>query len=473
MSLNNHSNDKIHPNSNGFSFRSALVVAVFQIVLAMPANAQATTFTYTGQVLTDLTIESPSGICPITVSFTAANPAPPNYSGSIGNTSFSISDCVNSITSSQQLLVQTNAKEIIGWTATALENVSVPITVFPVDCSAYPSCTMTANQLQLTTVNTGGTAGDSVVYGVLSGGNELGVADLNSNAPGTWTCSPTCVAPSLIILSPSANDTYPVGGSEYNIAGPITFRATTPNSSEVSWTLDLTYTTSGGKCAKCTNAKSLKTKSGADGMESYKSMGGQLVATAADDLNDTANVTVYVVGAPVPLTTEVTLLDSIYPGPTSNLLSGIAFVESSLQQFAQLTNFGIDNYWPTESYDGGTHIGLMQLPVAMGVAWDYSTNAGHGEKLFATKVATATRLMNTAIATYPGLPTLTGVNLENMALVLYGPYAKAGIANQYYVPSCQGGTGKNCTGGTWVWVVNTADNPNGVAYANKCRASVR
>jgi hypothetical protein len=155
-------------------------------------------------------------------------------------------------------------------------------------------------------------------------------------------------------------------------------------------------------------------------------------------------------------------------------MSGIAFNESSVRQFAQLTNFGIDDYWPTESgADGGSHIGLMQMPVAMNVAWDFTVNANKGEQFFAgAKTATAIRLMNAAITAYPGLPTLNGVQIENMALVLYGQYAKKGILNQYYVPSCQGGivNGKQCTGGTWVWIVNTANNPLGVAYANKARA---
>jgi hypothetical protein len=97
-------------------------------------------------------------------------------------------------------------------------------------------------------------------------------------------------------------------------------------------------------------------------------MGGQVMATAADDLSDTANVTFYVVGSPIPTATEVALLDSIYPGSTSKLLSGIAFVESSLHQFTQLTNFGVDDYWPTESNDGGSLLGRAAGQASLGSA---------------------------------------------------------------------------------------------------------
>jgi hypothetical protein len=212
MSRNNHSNDKIHPNSNGFSFRAALVVAVFQIILAMAANAQTTTFTYTGNAFTDIFIQSPSGICPITVSFTAANPAPPNYSGALTATSFSISDCLNTIkTTNQGVAIQTNAQEIIGWAAAVLENVDVRVTVVPEYCSGYPSCTMTANQLGLSTEYSGvlDSGYDEVLYEVPSGANELGVPDANFNTPGTWTCSPTCIATRSLTLTTKSQHPVP------------------------------------------------------------------------------------------------------------------------------------------------------------------------------------------------------------------------------------------------------------------------
>jgi hypothetical protein len=286
------------------------------------------------------------------------------------------------------------------------------------------------------------------------------------------------ITPLINVLSPFQNQTFPAGGSNYNTTDPIAFNGTTIwfGGTPVFWTVNLTYMTSGGRCVGCTNSQVFETESGSNGTEVYVSMGGQLVTTAAANTSDMMNMTSYIVGAEIPTETEVSLLDSIYPGPTSNLLSGIAYVESSIAQFEESSNYGISAYWPKESNDGGSHIGLLQLPVAMDVAWDYTINVQKGEQLFAgEKVGFATRLMNKDIATHTGLPVLNGVQLENMALLLYGPKASTKLAMQYYVPFCQGGTviGNTCSGGSWVWIVNTAGNPKGVAYANLCRNHVQ
>lgn len=53
-----------------------------------------------------------------------------------------------------------------------------------------------------------------------------------------------------------------------------------------------------------------------------------------------------------------------------------------------------------------------------------------------------------------------------MPLVLYGPFASAALNMQYYIPQA----GPN---GTPIWVVNTANNPQGVAYADSCRSKVQ
>jgi len=334
------------------------------------------------------------------------------------------------------------------------------------------SMTVTLSNGQAMTATVNGEAGAQFFGFVGTGITSITITD---NASDSFAFGNFYSGSAVIISSPTQNDTYPVGGAGYDVAGPIVFNATAANNSKLSWTVALTYTTTGGDCAQCVTSDTFQTPAGKDKDKSYTNKGGQIVATATDSLSNAASVTVYVVGTSIPTSTEVSLLDSIYSGPTSNLMSGIAQVESSTMQFAQETNFGIASYWPTESYDGGSHIGLLQLPVAMAVAWDYQTNSIQGEQLFDQKIATATRLMNKAIAAYSGLPTLTAVQLENMGLVLYGPYAAAGITNQYYVPSCSGGTAKGhtCSGGNWVWSVNTTTNPNGVAYANKCRASVQ
>jgi hypothetical protein len=160
-------------------------------------------------------------------------------------------------------------------------------------------------------------------------------------------------------------------------------------------------------------------------------------------------------------------------------VTGIAEKESSYQQFHNRSLYGVTDLWPTESYDGGSHIGLMQLPVSMLLAWNWLENTLSGVDLFRQKLAAAIRNEQRIIATHPGLRHLTRVEVENMALVLYGPYAPndpdlaTRLTKQYYAPQCSGTVtstpqGLKCSSG-WDWVVNNAGNPSGVAYANDVR----
>ena len=85
-------------------------------------------------------------------------------------------------------------------------------------------------------------------------------------------------------------------------------------------------------------------------------------------------------------------------------------------------------------------------------------NTRDGADLFKAKLAIAARKEAAIIAAHPGLRTLTSTERENMALVLYGPYASASSSKQYYVPVAD-------AKGKWTWSVNTLGNANGVAYA--------
>jgi hypothetical protein len=157
---------------------------------------------------------------------------------------------------------------------------------------------------------------------------------------------------------------------------------------------------------------------------------------------------------------------SLYQGPTPNLLTGIANLESTYRQFFQRKLYGVSALWPNESnQDGGSHVGLMQMPTSQADAWDWHANTSDAAALFSAKIAAAGRLANRIISNYPSLPALTGVQIENMALVLYWPYANASLTMQYYVPL---GSGSNMQ-----WAVNTANNPNGVAYADSVRAKMK
>ena len=115
--------------------------------------------------------------------------------------------------------------------------------------------------------------------------------------------------------------------------------------------------------------------------------------------------------------------------------------------------------------DGGSHIGLMMVPTTAAEAWGWIHNVTAGASLFQTKLTTAATNANSIIATHPGLPNLTPAELENMALLLSGPYATQDLQDQYYIPVM--------VDGAWAWTVNTANNQNGVSYSNSCRADTQ
>jgi len=169
--------------------------------------------------------------------------------------------------------------------------------------------------------------------------------------------------------------------------------------------------------------------------------------------------------------------------------------------------YGILAKWPEEPYnysngtctgtDGGSHIGLMQVMTDSNQtsdpnAWNWVTNAADGVGLFSgtppaeygtmvkhklinpNKMQTAASNETQIMSQYPAgaLPTLTGYQLENMALLLYGPDASSDLAEQYYTPTCSGtiNNKNNCSTG-WQWTENTAGNPNGTKYADQVRAT--
>jgi hypothetical protein len=205
---------------------------------------------------------------------------------------------------------------------------------------------------------------------------------------------------------------------------------------------------------------------------------------------------------------------SSYPsGGTPNLMAQVAVYESSYAQFLQPpqppgnvdlwnlnkhTGGAIAGKWPLESKlnsgisDGGTHIGLMQVVTDTAQssdpnAWNWVTNAADGVNLFSgtppseyndanNKIQHATTYENQIVAKgyTPRLPQLSAAQLENMALVLYGPYASTALAMQYYMPVCPGRIVNTYTrkGANWTWGVNSSGNPNGVNYAATVRSKV-
>ncbi len=275
----------------------------------------------------------------------------------------------------------------------------------------------------------------------------------------------------LVIKSPQSDAQYPLSQNDITAVN-LTYEADDQtNSGQVSWTVNLEYATSGGKGATQT-LDTFTSTANSPTARTYQSQGGRLTisateATASGTISSCpTNYYAYIVGAPIQDSEITSRLISLYArGATPNLLTGIASVESSYLQFNNRTLYNYYADWPYESYDGGSHIGLMQVPTTLTDAWDWHVNTLDGANLFQAKLATARRLERRIRRYFHGLRPLTPVQIENMALVLYGPYASGDLTMQYYYPQV--------TGHRAVWVVNTFYNPNGVAYADNVRASVR
>ena len=132
--------------------------------------------------------------------------------------------------------------------------------------------------------------------------------------------------------------------------------------------------------------------------------------------------------------------------------------ESTYHQFVSRNLYGQTVPWPYES-SGGGYVGLMQVPNAMNVAFDWIQNTQTGANIFQQKLSKAQGAVAAYQASCPGLPGLTGVQLENAAPVYYGPFAYLG---PYYVPN------NDCTG----WSVNP-NNTDGVNYAQSVRGLIQ
>jgi hypothetical protein len=283
--------------------------------------------------------------------------------------------------------------------------------------------------------------------------------------------------PPLKLVLPSNNANYPYSPSKLNATDTVFFEAQGSVSTAIVWSVNLNYRTSGQRCKTCTFSQTFNSFSTQDIPQTYIAKGGQATATAQQFIAglDPKSVKFTVTGVSIPATTVTNELLTRYgPRTTPRLMTGIAKKESNYLQFTTRALYGLSALWPTESYDGGSHIGLMQMPVAMDVAWDWKVNADKGVDLFVGKLSIARSLESNIRSSHTGLRLLNGKENEDMALVLYGPYASSDLGKQYYIPFCDGGTvsGTACQGGTWQWQDNTAGNSAGVAYAKSVRNKI-
>jgi len=251
---------------------------------------------------------------------------------------------------------------------------------------------------------------------------------------------------------------YNMGGSNYDQA-TVALEAASACSGSANWTLNFKYTTVNGS-SYSGSATTSTTIGQSTNYTTPVALGGQVNAQVQATLagqSFTQSVTFYVLGTPIPDPTITSQLDWLYrAGTTPNLLTGIASKEGSYMQFySQETRMGVMGEWPYESYDGGSHVGLMQVPNTLKDAFDWYTNTSDGYGIFESKLTSAHNYVSNQIAGHPSLPAATGSQYEDDALVYYGPYGAAGT---YWVPSSDYST----------WVPNP-NNTNGVNYANAIR----
>jgi hypothetical protein len=126
-------------------------------------------------------------------------------------------------------------------------------------------------------------------------------------------------------------------------------------------------------------------------------------------------------------------------------------------QFASKTLYGISALWPlengaTSTVPSGTYIGLMQVPVSLGTAFNWLTNTVKGNSVFEEKIGNVLSYQKQQIAKNPNLPEMSGQEIEDSALTFYGGFTNPGKKTRlhYYIPGTVGGQPN--------WVLNPSDS---------------
>jgi hypothetical protein len=332
----------------------------------------------------------------------------------------------------------------------------------------------------------------------------------------------------LAITSPldnrtAANNQLQQMTQQTSTAAQVPFTAVTSSGNSVTWAANFSpYQTGAGyPNPPGTDApRSFSTATGVEHDETYQSLGGQVQVTAqtSTPFGTMSDCATFYIEGPHNIDPSVTTSQIVasytssasrsYPsGGTPNLLTGIAMHEGTYHQFWTPTStpnpnedlyglyskLGIAAYWPHESFDSGTHIGLMQVPTTMADAWNWLTNVNSGMSVFSGGPAAVENKVDAAIR-YEGYirngkngnpkinpwtptpPALNGVQRENNALVLYrGAGFDGNLAHTlerlYYRAVCSGtvqdtNTQHKCVGGTWSWQENHDNQPVGFDYVS-------
>ncbi|HTQ14647.1 MAG TPA: hypothetical protein VMH86_12305 [Rhizomicrobium sp.] len=290
------------------------------------------------------------------------------------------------------------------------------------------------------------------------------VNDDGTSGSDTWTSN----GGNLMISQPQADEKDNLDPDARTVS--VTYEGTSSQTTDtVAWTVDISYTTSGG-VGPFTKDDSFNTGINQPRARNYAAVGGQVTVNATGQASGAApQVQSYITGSNLSRKSVTAYLNGLYgtaatgaglKNYTADLMSGVAFQESSCQHFHRITLYNTSAFWPAENYTTGNasqrglYIGLTQVPTTMKTAWDWNANGTQGVSIMGQKLTAAVAYQKSMQATHTGLKGMTGVELEDVALLMYAGYANVkGTGPQYFQPSCSGTpNGATCTGGTWTWV---------------------
>lgn len=247
----------------------------------------------------------------------------------------------------------------------------------------------------------------------------------------------------LTIVNPPEDFSYTLSEDNYRATPPIQFIARSSDASTpISWTVDLTYTTSGGVGPLKASLSPFTTTSGLANNAQIQKIGGQANISVTQG-TATASEMGTVSGSQIPDPLITARLTSLYAptfnGYTHQLLCQIAKLESSYRQFTSMSLNGVRALWPVESpkakrTDGsilpaGSYIGLMQVPTSMTSAFDWYDNTQEGAATFNDKIVAVLHYQNAQMQRVQHLPAMLGEQIEDSALLFYN-----GFTVHYYIP---------------------------------------
>jgi hypothetical protein len=202
-----------------------------------------------------------------------------------------------------------------------------------------------------------------------------GVASADLLPPGITEATVDVGCATLEILSPQPQSMYPMSEANYTTTPQIPFQARVSQSGtnwqgDIHWTVDLEYDTTTSR-GRWTHQQTFQTSNESIHEEAYVSQGGKMTVTASAEVSTgkilTKQIELTITGMDIPdhvITDQ--LKSGVYTGATSNLLTGIAAVETEgdYDQFRLFSKYGATALWPNESKsDEGSHIGLMQVAI--------------------------------------------------------------------------------------------------------------